>query len=72
MPTTAINFTCFSCKTENSVEVQTGSRSASALQLKCGFCNEEQPADKLEPTAPREGKAVHQWVRGEEGWEQVF
>jgi hypothetical protein len=72
VPTTAINFTCSSCKTENSVEVQTGGRGANALQLKCGFCNDAQPPEKLDSNAPKEGKAVHQWVRGEEGWEQVF
>ena len=71
MPTTAINFTCSSCRTENSVEVQTGGRQAEALRLKCGFCTDEQPPEKLD-TAPKEGKALHQWIRGEEGWEQVF
>jgi hypothetical protein len=53
------------------VEVQTGVRSADALRVKCGFCNQEQPPEKLEP-APKEGRATHQWIRGEEGWEQVF
>jgi hypothetical protein len=52
--------------------VQTGGRGANALQLKCGFCNDAQPPEKLDSNAPKEGKAVHQWVRGEEGWEQVF
>ena len=72
MPTTAVNFTCSSCRTENSVEVQTGGRNAALLRLKCGFCNDEQSLDKLDSNSPKEGTAVHQWVRGEEGWEQVF
>jgi hypothetical protein len=54
------------------VEVQTGTRNAAALKLKCGFCNDEQSLEKLDANSPKEGNAVHQWVRGEEGWEQVF
>ena len=72
MPIVAVNFICSSCRTENSVEVQTGGRNVDVLRWKCGFCQDEQPPEKLADTTPKEGKAIHQWVRGEEGWEQVF
>jgi hypothetical protein len=53
------------------VEVQTGTRQAEPLKLKCGFCTDEVALEKLDG-APTEGRPLHQWVRGEEGWEQVF